>query len=132
MATPIVAVYAAAVNAATVNKYVSAGGDKINAKLNYARIRYNGASWEVHATTDSSEIVSGDVAWSTNLINITLTGYTVIPVAVVAPMLADATILPKVLGNTITQIQVAFYDFAGVRVTVQATSMDFYIIVLGV
>ena len=132
MSTPIVATDGNAIDAATCNKYIAAGGDKVQVKTNYARIRYNGTAWEVHGTTDSSEIVSGDVAFATNLINITLTGFTVIPVAIVAPRLADTNLWPKVEATSTTQIQVAFYNDAGTRVTVQASTMDFYLVVIGV
>ena len=132
MATPQVATDGNAIDAATCNKYVAAGGGKTTVKTVYARIRYNGTAWEVHATTDNAEIVSGNIAFSVNLINVTISGFTVAPVAIVAPMLADVTLWPKVLAVSSTQIQIAFYNDAGTRVTVAATTMDCYLIAVGV
>ena len=132
MSTPIVATDGNAIDAATCNKYIAAGGDKVQVKTNYARIRYNGTAWEVHGTTDSSEIVSGDLAWSTDHVNVTLTGYTVIPCALPGARLADTNLWPKAEATSTTQVQVAFYNDAGTRVTVQATTMDTYLFIIGV
>lgn len=135
MATPTVMTdLSTSLRASDLNKYLAAGGGKITCKVVWVRVRYNGSAWEVHSTTDSVEIVSGNVSYSTDHINITISGFTVAPVVMVSPALVntDAAYWPKALATSATQLQVAFYNDAGVRQTAQSTNMDCYLIALGV
>lgn len=132
MATPIVATAGNAITAVTVNKYLAAGGGKASAKVLWARIRYTGTAWEVHASTDSAEILSGHLAWSTDKLVVTVSGFTVIAAPVVSPTLGNAIYWPKALGASSTAVHVAFYNDAGARQTVQSSNMDCTLLVIGV
>lgn len=108
------------------------GGNKSTSKIIWARCRYNGAAWEVHSSTDSNEIISGNLAWSTNLVNVTLSGFTAAPCPVVCGVgttgygvTAEAT--------SATNIAVRFFNRAtGAQVTTEDTSMDFMIHIVGI
>ncbi len=107
-------------------------GNKTTVKILFARVRYTGSAWEVHSGTDSNEVVSGNLAWSTNKLTIALSGYTVPPV-VIATQNQAATV-PYVLqagATSSSNIDVEFWDTAAAQVTTQATSMDFQLLVIG-
>jgi hypothetical protein len=120
-------------NEANMNKALMSDGTKIQVKVYHAHIRYNGASWEVVAADDSAGIVTGDLAWSTNHLNITLSGFTNPPIAVVSPNSTGTTaaLIPAVDVTSNVQMQVYFFDYAGTVDTTQATDMDFTIILMG-
>lgn len=131
MATPNPIADDNAGNAATFTRLVHSG-NKAAVKDIYARVRYTGSAWEVHSGTDSNEIVSGNLAWSTNKLTIALTGYTVPPVVLCTQN--PAATVPYVLqagATSSSNVDVEFWDTAGAQVTTQATSMDFQLIVKG-
>lgn len=135
MATPIVTTDGTSdLNAALLNRYLAAGGTKTQVKALWARIRYTGAAWEVPSTTDSAELVAGNLTWDAgnNRLNVALSGFTVIPVVLAVPFLGDSIFWPKVSGASTTQAQIAWYNDAGTRQTVQSSNMDVYVIMLGV
>ena len=110
-----------------------AGANKTKAKLIWAHIRYTGSAWEVVSTTDSAGLVSGNLAWSTDHVNITLSGYTAIVPAFATPVYnAAVALIPQITPSSTTQCQVHFVDYAGVRVTTQATTMNCTILLLGI
>jgi hypothetical protein len=110
-----------------------AGANKSKVKLIYFHARYTGSVWEVVSTTDSAGIVSGNLAWSTDHLNITPSGYTAIVPAFTTPVYnAAVALIPQVTPASTTQIQVHFIDYAGVRVTTQATTMNFTMLALGI
>jgi hypothetical protein len=135
MATDVGIVDGQLVSAAYLNVRVPfiAGANKSGVKICYARIRYTGSVWEVSSGTDSAGIVSGNIAWSTDHINITLSGYTATPAVLATPVYtAGISRLPHGLGVSATQGQVWFVDYAGVLVTTQATTMDCYVRIEGI
>ena len=132
MATPIVAVAGNPITAATMNKYIASGGGKSSVKMLWARIRYTGTAWEVHGSTDSAEIVSGNLSYSTDKLVISISGYTVIPVPLVSPTFTDAMFWPKAIAASLTTIEVAFYNDAGARQATQSSNMDFSLVVIGI
>ena len=134
MATDVGLADGDSVDAARFNNRVPfiAGANKSKVKIIYARIRYTGSAWEVVSTVDSAGLVSGNLAWSTDHVNITLSGYTAIPV-----VLASVTYTSGVsrivhgIGISTTQAQVWFYDYAGALDSTQATDMDVNLMILG-
>lgn len=108
------------------------GGTKTGLKVIFARIRYTGTAWEVHATTDSNEIVSANAVWSTNKLTVAISGYTLAPLPLASQN--PAATVPYVIqaGSTsASNIDVEFWDTAGAQVTTQAQSMDFSLLVIG-
>ena len=121
-------------NAATLNQLLALGeGNKVGAHVVYARLRYTGAAWEVHSTTDSAVLVTGHLSWLTNHLNVSLANFTVAMPPLVAPVfLATGIYLPCVLGASNTQAQIGWFDFAGTLVTTPDTRMDVNFWALGV
>jgi hypothetical protein len=121
------------VNATLFNRLIFPGATKSKPKILWARIRYTGSAWEVLSTTDSAQLVSGNLAWSTDHVNIALSGFTAIPLVIVSPTyVASVARIPHGIGISTAQAQVWFYDYAGALVTTQATTMDCNLFILGV
>lgn len=132
MATPVIATDGVdSVNAATQNKALSSNG-KLNIKVLYARIRYNGTSWEVVSTTDSSQLVTGNLAWSTNKITLAISGYTAVPVVVASQHLVTTPYIIQFGAVSTGSVEGKFFDAAGSQVTTQGTSMDVNLMIIGV
>lgn len=121
------------VNATLFNRLIFPGVAKSKPKVLWARIRYNGSAWEVVSTADSAQLVSANLAWSTDHVNIALSGFTAIPIVLISPTYVAAVArLPHGIGISTAQAQVWFYDYAGALVTTQATTMDCAILILGI
>lgn len=120
-----------ALSTANLGKLVH-GGAKTGLKIVFARIRYTGSAWEVHATTDSNEIVSANCVWSTNKLTVAISGYSLapLPVATQNPS-ATTPYLIQAGATSASNIDVEFWDTAGAQVTTQANSMDFGLLVIG-
>lgn len=134
MATDVGLADGQSVNAAYFNARIPfiAGANKNNVKICYARIRYTGSAWEVSSSADSAGIVSGNVAWSTDHINITLSGYTAAPVVVVGTTYVSGVArIPHGIGASASQAQVYWYDYAGSLDSTQGTDMDIQVIIIG-
>lgn len=131
MATPNPIADSNAGNAATFTRLVHSG-NKAAVKDICARVRYTGSAQEVHSGTDSNEIVSANLVWSTDKLTIALTGYTVPPV-VTATQNPAATV-PYIIqagATSSSNIDVKFWDTSGTQVTTQTIHMDFQLIVKG-
>lgn len=121
------------VNAALFNRLIFPGATKSKPKVLWARINYTGSAWQVVSTTDSAQLVSGNIAWSTDHINITLSGFTATPIVIVSPnYVAAVARIPHGIGASSTQAQVWFYDYAGALDSTQGTDMDINIMILGI
>ena len=136
MATPVTTVDGTTVyNAANMNKYLTSDGTKTTVKVWHARVRYNGVSLVVESTVDSAGITSGALAFNagTTAIEITLSGFTNPPVAVLTPTTATAyTVKPTGMSNVLATIQ--FFDIdTGAQIVTGAldTDMDFQIMIIG-
>jgi hypothetical protein len=123
---------------ADMNKALQVDGTKIQVKTYYGRIRYNGATWEVvaAATADNAGIVTGDLAWSTDHLNITVSGFTNPPRAILTPVSTGTTPARAPMqsaASTNVQVQVYFFDGANPPAadTTEATDMDFNIFLIG-
>lgn len=121
-------------NEANLNLFVTP--TKIQVKLIYAHVRYDGAAWEVDAGVDSAEIVTGDIALNggTTTLEITVAGFTNVALAVVSTGLVDSAYYVKGEGQSATQVDVGFYNIdTGARIVtgVADTDMDFDIIIIG-
>lgn len=135
MATDVGFADAQAASAAILNKALFAGASKLQCKALWARIRYTGSAWEVSSSADSAQLVSGSLAWSTDHVNITLSGFTAIPLALVSPTyLAAIARAPQAIGISSTQVQVWFFTHATTPVvdSTQSTSMDCSLLIVGV
>lgn len=121
------------VNATLFNRLIFPGVTKSRPKILWARVRYTGSAWEVVSTVDSAQLVSGNLAWSTDHVNITLSGFTAIPLVLVTPTYVAAVArLPHGIGISSVQAQLWFYDYAGALVSTQATTMDCNLCILGI
>lgn len=131
MATPVIAANGDAWNEGRAQKAIQAGDGTLNTKMWGGRVRYTGSAWEVHATTFSAGITSGGIAWSTDHINITISGMTQASLVIASPVLADGNYWVKAYAASASQVQVAFYNDAGARQTTQGTAMDCELVVWG-
>jgi hypothetical protein len=120
-------------NAANLNLFLTT--TKIEVKIIYAHIRYNGASWEVDSGVDSAEIVSGDISFNgtSDSVEIVVAGFTNIPLAIPSPGLVNSAFYTKAEGQTTTRVDVRFYNIdTGAHITAAPTTdMDFNIIIIG-
>jgi len=135
MDNPIVTDGSTEFKAAELNKFVAGNGSKLGIMLQYARIAYTGAAWEVVAGTDSCDIASGDLTWNAtpDELEITLAGYSNVPVVIATPVATGNTIHPilKAHAASKTQAVVRFYDEANTQITVEDTDMAFNLMVIG-
>ena len=116
---------------ATWDQYVATPGAHA-LKFVSGRVRYTGTVWLVDASTQSLELVSDNVAFSTDHINITLSGFTRAPEVQVTPVkTASGVLIPAALATSADQVQIFWYDFAGVLQTSQGIMMDAYLRILG-
>lgn len=120
-----------AVNAALIRKALTSNA-LLDVKVLFARIRYTGSALEIVSTVSSSQLVSGNLAFSTNKITVALTGYTAAPVVLVSQ--SNVTIPYHVQAFSVSSgsVEIRFYDMAGVLITTQDTSMDCHVIIIGV
>lgn len=133
MGTQIVTDGTQDVDAAVVNLFTNAGGTKTNVSILFAHIRYTGAAWEVVSTTDSAILESGDLAWDTDHLEITLDTYTNTPAAMPGSVAAGGTISNRAQVDPIsnTQIDVYFFTSDGTPDTTEGVDMDFMLILIG-
>jgi hypothetical protein len=120
--------------AAVLNKYLAVGeANKPTCKAWFARVRFNGSSWEVHGSTESAGLSSGGLAWNgaSSQLEITLTGFSAAPVVLASPMCADAALAPKAHAQSQAQALIAWFDAAGARVTTESTAMDACVLIVG-
>lgn len=116
-----------------LGKFINAEG-KLDLKMWYARIRFNGASWEVVAAQDSAGITTLGLNWDTDHVEITLTGYTTLPLPVPAPAFESGVAthpIIKASPESAALISVYFYDEANVLQTTETTLMDCNIWIIG-
>jgi hypothetical protein len=122
---------------AVFNQYLSAGGNaKVNVKMVYAHIRFNGASLEVVSTTDSSQIVTGDLTFNggNTSVEITLAGYVNPPLVIASPNSAVLT-AHGVKGTASSNVlaEITFYDEPSNQITTGSldTNMNFNVLIIG-
>lgn len=132
MATPEVIVDATTpLDAANLNKFVSAEG-KLSVKVWYAHVRYTGTIWEVDASVDSAGLVSGSLAWDTDHVELTLTGFTTGPLPQVTPGAVGAYPDHKAVVESNTIVSIYFYDASDTPITTEAAAMDAHVLLIGV
>lgn len=124
MATPVMMATGDALDTAHLQKPVQAGDGTLNTKMWGGRVRYTGSAWEVHATTFSAGITSGGIAFATDHINITISGFTQAPTVQVTPTLGATRYRPEAIGASSSQVQVQFKNASDTVQTVQSTDMD--------
>lgn len=123
------------VDQSIINKALFAGASKLSCKMLWARIRYNGSAWEVNSSVDSAQLVSANVTFSTDHINIALSGFTATPVVVASGVQQSGTgnsRVPMVSNVSSTQVQIYFKDASDALDTTQSTKMDCNVIIIGV
>ena len=118
-----------------LNKFIGAAQDDgtiTQAKIMYAHIRYNGSAWVVDTTEDAAGLVSGDVSWSTNHVQITLSGYTNTTVAIPTAKGTTTEAYRTQIDPGSGFVRVYFFNASGVSQTTESTSMDFHFCFIGV
>ena len=118
---------------AAMNKYICAGeANKVQVKMWWGRVRYTGAAWEVSSSYDSAGLTSGALAWSTNQLQMTLSGFSNIPIIVATPEAVDTNLNVKAHCASTTQAVVRFYNIdTGALISTEATTMEFNVIIIG-
>lgn len=124
-----------AYQASVINRFVLSDGTKTEIKMWHARVRYNGSALVVEAAIDSAGITTGGLAFDAGNteVDITLSGFTNPPVAVLTPYLI-AAYYPKILVTTNVLLTVAFVNIStGVKIAtgVLDANMDFNVILIG-
>jgi hypothetical protein len=93
-------------------------------KLIAAHIAYDGADWAVDATVFSAEIVSGALAYDTDHLVITASGFVTPPAYMAMPGTLGAY-QPIVTIVSATEVHIEFHDFDHTPITTEDTDMDF-------
>jgi hypothetical protein len=135
MATPETTVDGTTVfRAADMNKYLTADGSKLAAKMWWARIFYNGVSTVIDGTMDTSGIVTAVFNGGNTEVDVTLAGFTNTPQVIVVPTLVSSAYYVKPVTITNVLASIAFYDIdTGAKIVtgVEDTDMSFTIQVMG-
>jgi hypothetical protein len=121
-------------NAALFNKVVASGAAVAGVFVWFARVKYNGSSWEVDANHSSAGITTGALAWDggADELEITLTSFASRPVVLATPVTADANYNVKAYAESITKATIRFYAVSdGSLVTTEDTSMDCNVMIIG-
>jgi len=135
MATPITTVNGTTpFRAEDMNKYMTADGTKLESKMWWARVFYNGASTVVDGGTDSSGITAVAFQAGPTEIDVTLAGFVNVPVVLLQPTIVSSAyyVKPVVVSNVL--VSVAFYDIStGAKIVTgtEDTDMSFNICVIG-
>jgi hypothetical protein len=118
---------------AVMNKYIGAGdANKVQVKVWYGRVRYTGSAWEVSSSYDSAGLTTGALAWSTNQLQMTLSGFSNVPIIVATPEAADTNLNVKAHGSSSTLAILRFYNIdTGALVSTEATTMEANVIIIG-
>lgn len=128
---------------ANLNKLLAADGTVGSNSAGHAswglRIRYTGAAWEAVANTGSeNQIALVGIAWDTDHLEIDISSCSNVfnastyPVCVVSQTYGVTTpYVIRAYAYADDMIYVDFTDMAGAAVTVEATSMDFSLILFG-
>jgi len=138
MATPkgIVA-GSSAFSEAVMNRFILGDGTKIQIKIWYATVVYSGGTLILQAGADVCGFVAGDFSYNagTDILEVTLSGFTNIPFVGVERLSAGTNYIPQYKVFTNTQAQIEFYDPADLttKVTPGApdANMNFTIFVIG-
>jgi hypothetical protein len=118
---------------AAINKFIAAGeANKVQVKVWYGRVRYTGSAWEVSSSFDSAGLTTGALAWSTNQLQMTLSGFSNVPIILATPEAVDTNLNVKAHCSSSTLAVVRFYAVAdGALVSTQATTMEFNVLLIG-
>ena len=123
-----------AVSPAELNKALTTDGT-LGLRCLTGRIRYTGSAWEVVSATSKTGtgLISANLTWSTNQLQISLssTYFANPPVVQVTPSNAGSVPIIKAVASSNTLVVVTFHDAADTQITVQATTMDFNVLILG-
>ena len=132
MATPqIFTAGVTPLDAAELNKFIHAEG-KVSAKIWYARVFYNGTSWEVSTAVDSAAITDPDLTWDTDHLEIALTGFTAPPFMLFQAAAQTSHPIHKGAAESNSIASIYFYDIAEVLQTTESTAMDVSVWLMGV
>ncbi len=121
-------------NAARFNRTLAIGASVTGIFMWFARVKYNGSSWEVDSNHSSAGITTGALAWdgAADELEITLTDFSTRPVVVVTPVAANTNLNVKGYAESTTKAIIRFYAVAdGSHVTTEATTMDVNVVIIG-
>lgn len=132
MATPKAAVdNTDFVEEAVMDKVYHNGGAGGAPKIIGARVRYNGTAWEIEANTYSAQLIAGNLAWDTDHLEITVSGFTNEPLVTWSQVNTTNRRFLQCEAVSTTQIDVYFFTLADVADTTESTDMDFYVFICG-
>lgn len=117
-----------------LNKFIAADGSKVTAKKLWARVRYNGSAWEVVSSVSSSGLTSPSLAWDTDHLVISVTGYTEVPEVQVTQNVVANPYIMQAEGDATDEVFVYFFTVAGTpgtAVTTEDTSMSIDVEITG-
>lgn len=138
MATPVVSTDSSSgLDAAVLNKYLNAL--KLNVKINFFELLFTASSnvvTVVGGTDSDGEVISGDLAWNAGAlrIDITLTGYTNVPVMLAAISVNGSTNVEKLwcTADSNTNARLSFVSNATPGVAVDPNGdVRIMVIILG-
>lgn len=121
-------------NAAKFNRTLAVAASVTGIFVWFARIKYNGSSWEVDSNHSSAGITTGALAWdgTDDELEITLTDFSSRPVVIATPVTANTNLNVKAYAESTTKATIRFYAVAdGSHVTTEATTMDVNVMIIG-
>lgn len=121
-------------NAAKFNQTLAVGAGVTGVFMWFARIKYNGSSWEVDSNHSSAGLTTGALSWdgTDNELEITLTDFASRPVVVATPVAANTNLEVKAHAESTTKAVLRFYNIdTGAHITTEATTMDVNVVLVG-
>src|SRR5262245_31305890 len=117
---------------ASLNKYISGDGVKVQIKMLYATFIYSAGNLIVDPNHDSCGIITGDISYDTgnDWADITVSGFTNRPHVQATTYATDGSFTVKAKSTGTTNVRVYFYDSTdGSRATPGAidANMNFHI-----
>lgn len=127
---------ASAYEESVINRFLLSDGAAIQVKVWHARIRYNGSAQVVEPAYDSAGFTTGALAFDAGNteFDITLSGFTNPPIAILTPVGGATVYYPKVIATTNVLLSVAFFDVdTGAKIGTGSldSDMDFNCILIG-
>lgn len=121
------------VDAANCNRWIAGPVGKINVKVIYARVQYDGADFVVASSSDSAEIETADLTFNTgsDALEVVVSGFINPPVVIATPTLANSNYFVKARAVSNVLVEVGFYSALTTRVGTEDTSMDCQLIIIG-
>jgi hypothetical protein len=115
----------------SLNQFIAADSSLRQVKKVWGRVRYTGSVWEVVSTTSNAGSMT--LAFASNKLGITVSGFSKAPQVQVTPVGTAAAYWVKGYATSSTNVDVLFFNASspGTQITTPDSSMDFNIEIMG-